>query len=113
MWEKQSSDGSLHDMANTYTWDQAFSAHAATLNTMNFAGYNDWRVPNVKELESIANYQNVNPAVSPAFNDNCTPRCTVLTCSPSLALPQRVTVRKHPRSCHGPSRHPLARDFSG
>jgi len=80
-WEKQSSDGSVHDMSNTYTWDQAFSGHVATLNTMSFAGHTDWRVPNVRELQSIVNYQNSNPAVSPAFNTSCTPSCTVLTCS--------------------------------
>ena len=38
-------------------------------------------MPNVKELQSIANYQNFNPAVSPAFNNGCAPGCTVLTCS--------------------------------
>src|SRR6266478_2272505 len=81
VWEKQSSDGSAHDVGNTYTWDQAFSGHAATLNTMSFAGHTDWRVPNVRELQSIANYQNFNPAVSPPFNTSCTASCTVLTCS--------------------------------
>jgi len=81
MWEKQSNDGSVHAVGNTYTWDQAFSGHVATLNTMSFAGHTDWRVPNYKELVSILNLQNVSPpAVSPAFN-NCSSGCTVLTCS--------------------------------
>ena len=35
----------------------------------------------LRELQSIANYQNFNPAVSPAFNTSCTASCTVLTCS--------------------------------
>jgi len=81
VWEKLSMDGSVHDVGNTYTWDQAFSAHVATLNSASFAGHTDWRVPNVKELESIHNWQNFSPAVSPAFNTNCTSGCTVLTCS--------------------------------
>ncbi len=81
MWEKLSSDGSVHDMGNAYSWDQAFSVHVATLNSTSFAGHSDWRLPNVKELVSIVNYQNVNPAVSAAFNNNCAPGCTVLTCS--------------------------------
>jgi hypothetical protein len=81
-WEKQSSDGSVHDQSNTYTWDQAFSGHVASLNSAGgFAGHTDWRVPNVRELQSIVNYQNVMPAVSPAFNTNCAASCTVLTCS--------------------------------
>jgi hypothetical protein len=85
-WEKQSNgDGSVHDAANLFvTWDQAFS-HAATLNSASFAGHTDWRVPNVKELVSIVNYENFTPPVSPAFNTNCTPPCTVLTCSCTLA----------------------------
>jgi hypothetical protein len=33
----------------------------------------------VKELQSIVNYGKVNPAVSTAFNNNCTPGSTVLT----------------------------------
>jgi Protein of unknown function (DUF1566) len=38
-------------------------------------------VPNVKELQSIVNYENSKPAVSSAFNNNCVANCTVLTCS--------------------------------
>jgi hypothetical protein len=86
MWEKQSKgDGSVHDTDNLYTWDSAFSAHVGTLNTTSFAGHADWRVPNVRELASIVNYENFNPAVSPAFHNNCTPPCTVLTCSCTVA----------------------------
>ena len=81
VWEKLSMDGSVHDVSNTYTWDDAFSVHVAMLNSTNFAGHTDWRLPNIKELESITNYQNVAPAVSPAFNKNCRSGCTVLTCS--------------------------------
>ena len=83
-WEKQSNaDGSIHDGGNTYTWTDAFAVHVAGLNAMIFAGHNDWRLPNVKELQSIVNYQNANPAVSPAFHSGtgCVVGCTVLTCS--------------------------------
>jgi hypothetical protein len=86
MWEKQSNgDGSVHDFNNLYTWDQAFSVHVATLNSTSFAGHTNWRVPNLKELESIVDLENFTPAVSPAFNSNCTSPCTVLTCSCTAA----------------------------
>src|SRR5439155_1031245 len=59
----------------------AFTEHVATLNAMNFAGHNDWRLPNIRELHSIVNYQSFNPTVSSAFNDNCAPGCHPTTCS--------------------------------
>jgi hypothetical protein len=69
---------------NTYTWEDAFAVHVATLNTDNFAGRNDWRLPNVKELQSIVNYQVFNPSVSSEFNTSC-PGSTVLTGSCTVA----------------------------
>ncbi|MEB2286091.1 MAG: DUF1566 domain-containing protein, partial [Myxococcales bacterium] len=92
MWEKKSDDGSIHDKDNTYTWGMTSSpytmngtmvtAFLAALNSGGgFAGHTDWRLPNVNELQSLADYQNVAPAVNPAFNTGCTGGCTVTTCS--------------------------------
>lgn len=82
MWEKLSDDGSIHDKDSFYSWANAFATKVATLNGGGgFAGYTDWRVPNVNEIQSIVNYGAVNPSVSPAFNTGCAPACTVLTCS--------------------------------
>jgi hypothetical protein len=74
------SDPSYLDMDCTFTWDGAF-AFVATLNTNNHAGHSDWRMPNVKELQSIVNYQNFAPAVSAEFNTGCVAGCTVDACS--------------------------------
>src|SRR5213593_554449 len=81
VWEKLSDDGTVHDKDNLYTWADAFTAHVATLNGMSFAGHTDWRLPNVRELQAIVDYQTINPAVASAFNNNCSRGCQATTCS--------------------------------
>lgn len=51
----------------------------AALNAANFAGHNDWRIPNVKELQSIIDYGNNAPAVDAAFNKASCGACTDIT----------------------------------
>jgi hypothetical protein len=93
MWEKKSDDGGLHDKDNAYRWSGNGSQETIWdwLDDINaeggtgFAGYNDWRIANVKEYVSIVNYQTFTPAVSAAFNTGCVASCTVLTCSCTVA----------------------------
>src|SRR5438034_488520 len=72
MWEKLSHDGTVHDDHNGYTWATAVAGHVATLNTTSFAGHDDWRLPNVRELQSIVTYQNLLPTVASASANNST-----------------------------------------
>ncbi|MGH7856865.1 MAG: DUF1566 domain-containing protein [Candidatus Binatia bacterium] len=53
----------------------------AQLNASRFAGHDDWRIPNVKELQSIVDYGRNFPAVDPAFENNCTSGCNLESCS--------------------------------
>src|SRR5213083_2131872 len=80
VWEKLSDDGTVHDKDNVYTWANAFTGHVATLNAMSFAGHSNWRLPNVRELQSTSDYQTFNPAVASAFNTNCASGCSATTC---------------------------------
>ena len=80
-WERLSSDGAIHDQRRGYTWADAFATKIALLNAANFAGYDDWRLPNVNELQSLANYGAANPAVVDAFDTNCIAGCVEANCS--------------------------------
>lgn len=84
------SDGTITDNASGLMWMrddsqlamdwEAALTYAQTKNSENYLGHNDWRLPNVKELQSIVNYSrspsatnsaNLGPAIDPLFN--CTP----------------------------------------
>ena len=96
MWEKKSADGSLHDVGKSFVWsspvtdtvwDWIDAINTEVGNGIGFAGFNDWRLPNVRELLSIIDYGRLNMAVNPAFNNNVSPGCTVLTCSAISSVP--------------------------
>jgi len=53
IWENKTDDNSIHDKDNAYNWYDAQSVFIATLNSQNFGGHNDWRLPTVKELSTI------------------------------------------------------------
>ncbi len=86
-WEKKSYlDDSIHDIAETYDWDEAFSVHIATLNGTTFAGHSDWRVPTPNEMLTLINFRNPADVRSfPAFDVNCTDGCDISTCSCAFA----------------------------
>jgi hypothetical protein len=87
MWENKTSDGSVRDGAKTFTWCDTnpetnggnqgscgtgegngatdTAAFIRALNDANFGGFSDWRMPAVKELESILDMGRELPAVNP------------------------------------------------
>jgi hypothetical protein len=78
MWEKKvagGTDGTTcltapHGVESQCTWAQATGAWLTALNTeggTGYAGYTDWGLPDVKKLQSILNFANLNPAIDAAF----------------------------------------------
>jgi len=83
-WEKLGAAGSVHDINYAGTWPDAF-LKVATMNGSNFAGHDDWRLPNVRELLTLVDYgidtssgRSMTPSV---FDHDCEVGCTVATCS--------------------------------
>ena len=68
MWktcsEGQSGTDCSGGSAATYTWQLALQQAQTVNNGSGFAGYSDWRVPNVKELVSITEKQCYDPAIN-------------------------------------------------
>lgn len=50
-------------IGGAYTWLNAINA----CENLNYATYSDWRLPNVKELLSIVNRQNLNPTINTTY----------------------------------------------
>ena len=71
-------DGTITDNATALTWTQADSgegmewetalAYAQEMNEVNYLGYSDWRLPNVKELQSIVDYDYAPDAQDKAYD---------------------------------------------
>ncbi len=58
--------GECDDEANVYTW-QGLLQYTQQLNQGKIGdtrNYNDWRIPNIKELESIVEYSCMSPAIN-------------------------------------------------
>jgi hypothetical protein len=47
----------------TYTWNEAIEY----CKNLRLAGYDDWRLPTVKELLTLVDYDRFNPAINPMF----------------------------------------------
>ncbi len=56
MWQKDTAPG-------RYTWQEALSY----CETSTLAGYNDWRLPNRNELQSIVDYGSNNPSINTTY----------------------------------------------
>lgn len=71
MWA-QADSGAGHDWSNALAWVQS-------RNAANYLGHNDWRLPNIKELQSIVDYTRSPATTASAAIDTRYFACTVIT----------------------------------
>jgi len=70
IWENKTTDGLIHDSGKTYNWVDAQNVFIAQLNTSNFGGHNDWRLPSREELRSIVDYSQDSPVINKGYFPN-------------------------------------------
>jgi len=65
MWVKDGSSAGCNN-GNKLTWEQALSF----CEGLSYAGYSDWRLPNIRELESIVDAGRCDPAINTTYFPN-------------------------------------------
>jgi hypothetical protein len=93
IWEKKvAGSNCLHCVNDLYPWSEFGSTTIwdwlAQVNAQGGSGFTkhkDWRIPNVKELQTLVHYQNFNPAVDAVFNKGCLTSSRELTSSCTAA----------------------------
>lgn len=68
MWQQATADinkdGQIVESDDRITWAEALRY----CDALEFAGHDDWRLPNVRELQSLVDYGRSGPAIDPVFS---------------------------------------------
>ena len=60
-WQQAPDDDGDVDSDDKLTWVE-FQSYPATLNAESFGGYDDWRLPTIKELYSLIDFRGIDPS---------------------------------------------------
>ena len=67
-------DGTITDQETGLMWQQEtmeemnWNKAILACSELSLAGHKDWRLPKIKELQSIVDFERINPACDPVFN---------------------------------------------
>ncbi len=70
VWEVKTTDGSINNHTDTYTWADAKGEFVNRLNETGFGGFSDWRLPSIMEFYTIINADSYDPAVNTEYFPN-------------------------------------------
>lgn len=73
IWEVKTYGEGIHYKNNEYRWQDIQEEFIEPLNSMNFGGYDNWRLPNIKELSTIIYRANLYPICTCGINKDYFP----------------------------------------
>lgn len=108
IWEVKTTDGSVHDAGERYTWKEAREVFIAELNATKFGGFDDWRMPNDTEILSITRRDREEPFVDTNYFPNILPAnyWNFYICGSGAIMTDTKTFGK--KSTRGATHHVLA-----
>lgn len=72
VWEKLSANENIHGAERALDWEDALYK-VSILNNLVFAGHSDWRLPSVRELETLRNFDVDDEMIPAIFREPCSP----------------------------------------
>jgi len=72
VWEKLSANENIHGASRTHTWAEALHK-IEILNVLQFGEHSDWRLPSVRELETLMNFDVDDEMIAAIFREPCSP----------------------------------------
>jgi hypothetical protein len=73
IWEVKTTDGSIHDRTNSYSWKKHRKEFLDRLNEEKFGGFSDWRLPEESELQDLVRRDREPPRIDEKYFPHTAP----------------------------------------